>query len=339
MADDLIEEFEDWLCEQPLGHGINYVSHARTFLRWHAESSLATLDEHAIRSFLLDWCPRRLRLPADESWSVCETVVELLHFLGGTGRLPGGPERARALMRTTNGLAGKMTSKMADPSNYGMAKSLLVDIEGSESMSDQELLAAMQRRIDEHTAPDLAEVDLAELMDAMATQPPERHSAMLAVWKPALPPSERAGLVAAMITAAEDARMRLVGLRFLGMFDAAVAEPHMRQLLDTAAAGHAAVWLLDHGLADGDAVGGFITPAIIVDILAQLIDHPDVLCEQFLRGHDPAGMLEFFWHHCAPETAAVLEALGQHLPDRALAKQARKAAIKHQTWMANRGLS
>jgi hypothetical protein len=30
-----------------------------------------------------------------------------------------------------------------------MAKSLLVDIEGSESMSDQELLAAMQRRIDD----------------------------------------------------------------------------------------------------------------------------------------------------------------------------------------------
>jgi len=123
------------------------------------------------------------------------------------------------------------------------------------------------------------------------------------------------------------------------MFDTAVAEPYMRQLLDSAAAGHAAIWLLDHGLADGDTVGGFITPAIMVDILSQLIDHPNVLCEQFLGGHDPDRMLEFFWRHPAPETAAVLDALGRHLPDRALAKQARKAAIKHRSWMANTGLA
>jgi hypothetical protein len=176
-------------------------------------------------------------------------------------------------------------------------------------------------------------------MGAMATQSPEQHSALLDAWKPALPPSERAGLVAAMITEAEDAGMRLAGLRLLGMFDTTVAEPHFRQLLDSAAAGHAAIWLLEHGLAGGDAVGRFITPAIMVDILAQLIDHPHVLCDQFLRGHDPAGMLEFFWHHSAPETASVLEALGRHLPDGALAKLARKAAIKHRSWLANRGLA
>ena len=48
-------------------------------------------------------------------------------------------------------------------------------------------------------------------------------------------------------------------------------------------------------------------------------------------------MLEFFWRHPAPETAAVLDVLGRHLPDRALAKQARKAAFKHRSWMANGG--
>jgi hypothetical protein len=41
VADELIEEFEDWLSEQPLGHGTNYVSLAQTFLRWHADSPLA----------------------------------------------------------------------------------------------------------------------------------------------------------------------------------------------------------------------------------------------------------------------------------------------------------
>jgi hypothetical protein len=110
----------------------------------------------------------------------------------------------------------------------------------------------------------------------------------------------------------------------------------MRQLLDTAAAGHAAIWLLDHGLADGDTVCGFITPAIMVDILSQLVDHPDVLCKQFLGSHEPHRMLEFFWSHPAPETAAVLDVLGRHLPDRALAKQARRAAFKHRSWLAGK---
>ncbi|MCB0923426.1 MAG: hypothetical protein KDB50_02600 [Mycobacterium sp.] len=38
-------------------------------------------------------------------------------------------------------------------------------------------------------------------------------------------------------------------------------------------------------------------------------------------------------------TPAVLDALGQHLPDRALAKQARKAALRHRSWLANGGTS
>ncbi len=49
---------------------------------------------------------------------------------------------------------------------------------------------------------------------------------------------------------------------------------------------------------------------------ADLVDHPDVLSEQFLAGHDPAGTLEFFWRHPAPEVAAVLDALGGICPTR-----------------------
>jgi hypothetical protein len=50
-------------------------------------------------------------------------------------------------------------------------------------------------------------------------------------------------------------------------------------------------------------------------------------------------MIEFFWRHPAPETAAVLDVLGRHLPDRALAKEARRAGIKHRSWMANENRS
>jgi hypothetical protein len=50
---------------------------------------------------------------------------------------------------------------------------------------------------------------------------------------------------------------------------------------------------------------------------------------------DQYAALEQMWRHPSPQTAAVLDALGWHLPDRDLAKAARKAATKHRSWMAN----
>ncbi|WP_319454539.1 MULTISPECIES: hypothetical protein [unclassified Mycobacterium] len=316
MSQVLLANFTDWLDECGAGYVTEeLVNHAEAFLRWRADAPLESLDDDDIRTFLLDWCPRQLALPAEAAGAACEAMVEFSFFLGCMGRLRGGVERGRSLARVANTLEGAMRAAIADRSNCHTTKSLSEGDEGNTS--------------------DLPEVDLADLIVAMNSAPQEQHSTMLTEWRPGSTASERAGIVAALITDSNDARTRLVGLRLLGMFDTDVAEPYMRQLLDTAAAGHAAIWLLDRGLADGDTVGGFVTPAILVDILSQLVDHPDVLCEQFLGSHDPHRMLEFFWRHPAPETASVLDVLGRYLPDRVLAKQARKAGIKHQSWLAN----
>lgn len=616
----LIEEFTDWLDDRDVPDPAAFAAHAETFLNWREPAPLNILDDGDLSEFLLRWCPRQLSVPAEDSWEVCEAVGEFVFFLGCTGRLRGGVDRARQMMRTAINLTDTMTARMGDPANFGMAKSLFAGITGAESMTREELAAAMQRRVDEHnalpleqrraatdrffappppielpflyvpptetevaaavdraalpaqisalrdylgengraltatgnlkladgralvdlldtgdeidptfgsktfstrstaslpglaylvelaiaagavrrwnkrlvpvkawakkstleratvlfrtavgagvlswndagwafysdvhrmldeavvpwlagllapgaradlddiielnsrlvaaqftgssadyylsghplardigrimevlamtgaldwsgyqetvtvfddryrtggtialtalgrhvlpdllpqaglslrTATNLSGADLTELLATMSHAAPEQHPAMLASWQPSRPVTERAADIAAMITEAPDAHTRLIGLRLLGMFDTEVAEPFMRQLLDTAAAGHSAVWLLEHGLADGDAVGQFITPAMMVDILSELIEHPEVLCEQFLAAHDPELMLEFFWRHDAPETPAVLDALGRHLPDRALAKQARKAAMRHRSWIANHGV-
>lgn len=317
VSNDLLADFTDWLDGCGAVGAAELVHHADTFLRWRADAPLESLHENDIRTFLLDWCPRELALPAEMAGEVCEAMVEFSFFLGCMGRLRGGLERGRSLARLANTLEGAMRAAIADQTNYGAATG-----------------AGIQGR-----APDLTEADLGTLVLVMNSAPKEQHSTLLAAWRPAMSAPERAGIVAASITDSTNARTRLVGLHLLGMFDTDVAEPYMRQLLDTAAAGHAAIWLLDHGLADGDTVGGFVTPAIMVDILSQLIDHPDVLCEQFLGGHDPHRMLEFFWRHRAPETAAVLDVLGRHLPDLKLAKQARRTAIKHRSFLANEGRS
>ena len=621
MTAALIEEFTDWLEGRGAPDPATLAGHAELFLDWRGSAPLTTINDDDLREFLLGWCPRKLSIPAEESWEVCEAVGEFVFFLGSTGRMRGGPERARSMQQRAIGLIGPMMVRMADPANFGMAKSLFAGISGMEAMTQEELTAALQQRMDEHnalpldqrraatdqffeppmietvelpflyvppspadveaaaaravlpakvqalrdylgdtgkvltatgnlkladgralvdlldtgdeidpkigektfktqstaelrrlaylveialeagavrrvnerlvpvkrwakkspvqqatelfqtvvelgvlsemgagmsfyddlhnlldegvvhwlaallapearvdfddivelnrsvveyqysasaveyylsgdspsrdvgrtmeilamtgavewsghresvsewgrpysiggtlaltalgrhalpdlladaglslrSAADLADADLDELIAAMGQVPPQQHSDMLAAWQPPMPESERAGTVAAMISGAEDARTRLIGMRLLSLFDADVAEPHMRQLLDTDAAGHAAIWLLENGRADPDTVGGFVTPAVMVDILSELIDEPEVLCEQFLVAHDPEAMLEFFWRHRAPETAGVLDVLGRHLPDRALAKLARKAAIRHRSWTANQG--
>jgi hypothetical protein len=102
-------------------------------------------------------------------------------------------------------------------------------------------------------------------------------------------------------------------------------------------AGHAALWLISRERADAATVAGFVDVAVLVDVLAGDVDDPERLCSFFASLSEPLRLSDDIWRHPAPETAVVLDALGVHLPDRELAKAARKAAIRHRSWMANRG--
>ena len=113
----------------------------------------------------------------------------------------------------------------------------------------------------------------------------------------------------------------------------------MRALLDGPAAGHAALYMLSRGLVDEAEVAGLIDIGVFVDVLAASLDDPDELCEMFSEAPhagDEYNALEQMVRHPAPETEQVLDALGRHLPDKKLAKAARKAAMRHRSWMANR---
>jgi hypothetical protein len=109
----------------------------------------------------------------------------------------------------------------------------------------------------------------------------------------------------------------------------------VRQLLDTPVSGHAALWLISRQRADAATLDSFVDTAVLVDALAVKIDEPAVLCS-FFTGPEPMQLLEDIWRHPATETAEVLDALGRYLPDPALAKAARRAAVRHRSWMANR---
>lgn len=143
-------------------------------------------------------------------------------------------------------------------------------------------------------------------------------------------------MICAALVVAPDAKRRTMGFHALDLFGLDTAEPLVRQLLDTQVAGHAALWLIARDRADSATLGSFVDALVQVDLLAGDLDDPYALCKAFLGGSDPLGLLDEMWRQATPETALVLDTLGGHLTDPKLAKAARKAAMRHRSWMANR---
>lgn len=190
-----------------------------------------------------------------------------------------------------------------------------------------------------HRVADLSDADGSVLIEAMLSVPDAQHESLMAMWRPGCPALERVQLLTDAIMTAPTARGRLIGFAALETFDLDLVDPVVRQLLDTPVAGNAAMWLMGHDRADMESLGGFVDTAAMVDVFASIVDDPAELCDMFTSAPDPDQpfrLLEDMWRHPAPETAQVLDVLGAHLNDRKLAKAARKAAMRHRSWMANR---
>ena len=187
--------------------------------------------------------------------------------------------------------------------------------------------------------PDLATASATELLDALKMAGLELDDA-IARWQPDAPATQRARMLVDAILPAGSAEARLRGFSALQVIGPDAAAPFVRQLLDSPVAGHAALFLLQTGQASDAEVGVFLDIGPMVDILSTVLDEPDALCELFLsstRSADALEMITTMWRHPQPETLAVLQSLGKHLPEKHLAKAARKAVMQHRSWMANRG--
>ena len=179
-------------------------------------------------------------------------------------------------------------------------------------------------------------VELVEILATSALDP----SDVAPRWRADVPDADRVAEVVDAIVAAQSAHHRLTAIRLLRCLDRdEVAAPYVRQLLDSPVAGHAAMYLLEQGLADPEEVGSFLDEAPLIDLLSTLVDEPELLSDMFLRAVEATGdgeaLLTQMWRHTMPETLEVLEALGHHLPDKRLAKTARKSVMQHRSHMAN----
>jgi hypothetical protein len=192
----------------------------------------------------------------------------------------------------------------------------------------------MLRRLD-----DLADAPASALIEALDWVPDDQRHVVAAGWQPRLDVADRVQLIVDAIGSTEDPAVRLRGFSALELFDPPTVGPIVRALLLGPTAGHAALWLLGHDMADEAEVGKFVDIGVFIDVLAATLDDPQAMCDLFgnaPRRGDQFATLERMWRHPAIETQLVLDALGEHLPDRTLAKAARKAAMRHRSWMANK---
>lgn len=184
--------------------------------------------------------------------------------------------------------------------------------------------------------PDLATADPVTVVMAYAAG--DLDTADITRWRAAAPEPERVAALAAVAahTAEPGARVAVFAL-IEDLADPAVAAPAVRQLLDSPASAHAALYLVSHGEATPAELDGFFSIGPLVDYLSLLVDEPEAMAELFAEAQDSMvdDLIEAMWRCDQTETLAVLEALGRALPDKRLAKAARKAAIKHRSWRAN----
>lgn len=157
-------------------------------------------------------------------------------------------------------------------------------------------------------------------------------------WMPQASVTDKAGALGEHAMATDSAEERITVMAMLALLEPVdEVAPVVRQMLDSRCAGHAAMFLLERDVTTPDTIGSFLDLGPLVDLLSTLLDTPELAALLFAEVQNQADddMIEEMVRHDQPETIEVLDVLGRHLDDKKMAKSARKAAMRHRSWIAN----
>ncbi len=187
--------------------------------------------------------------------------------------------------------------------------------------------------------PDPATASAADIVELVGQVPLEQWQADAAVW--AQHRDEREAAQQLVTTLNDPAQHGFVVLTVLTELQQLVGEharPAVETLLGGPHDGFAVGWLISAGALTPEDVGTERVAASGVDTLAVTLEigGPEELVALF--GGEPAdeiALLEKLWRVERPGTQPILEAVGAHHPDRAVAKTARKCLLRHRGRVAN----
>lgn len=140
--DELVERFQHW-CRANNASADAW--DLDLLLDWKVSWSDGRLDDWSVshvEEFLLDWCPRKLSAPADQALQMADSIATAFTFLGEAGLLAAGSDPGETLARHARFLGPEFEVQMANPANFGMAKSVFSGLDLDQFNQDG-LAAAM----------------------------------------------------------------------------------------------------------------------------------------------------------------------------------------------------
>lgn len=149
-----------------------------------------------------------------------------------------------------------------------------------------------------------------------------------------------AGLAEAARTL-EDSGLQNLALSILADVGVEASEPFVRELTsDPRVSGLARCWLVDQGCCDPSTLFDPDDLSSFVQVLAHrlVLGTEDLSATLALAGdhQEQLALLDRLWRVPSPATASVLDGIGATHPLKYTAKAARKAALRHRSWLANR---
>jgi len=187
----------------------------------------------------------------------------------------------------------------------------------------------------------LAAGTAAELLGEADQLELEELAAELDAWRRRRTSAEAAAGLAEAARTLDDFGLQNIALAVLTQVGVEAAEPFVRNLTsDPSVAGLARCWLVDQGCDDASTLFDPADLVSFVQVLAhRVVLGPEDLADALaLAGDRPAQLtlLDRLWKVPSPLAAGVLDAIGATNPVKATAKAARKAALRHRSWLANR---
>ncbi|MGH3905482.1 MAG: hypothetical protein ACRDTE_15030 [Pseudonocardiaceae bacterium] len=193
------------------------------------------------------------------------------------------------------------------------------------------------------TRPDPATATARDLVDLLAHLEPAAWFADTSAWVTHRGAEQAAQEIADALN--DDATPAPVALAVLTQLDAllgASAVPAVETLLGGRHDGFAVQWLVGSGALDPATVEPDRLLRAGIDVLAVSFDvggpHDliDALATVNADRDAQLGVIDRIWRVDHPRVAELLEAIGEHHPDKHVAKPARKSLLRHRSWMAGR---
>jgi hypothetical protein len=123
----LVARYGDWLLARDPGEESNPFD-LQLMLDWklgYGDGRFDIWRRSEVEQFLLEWCPRKVSMPAQWSIPMVQRVADAFLFLDDQGLLSSDGDDAGTLADFARALGPQMQAAMSNPANFGMAKGLV----------------------------------------------------------------------------------------------------------------------------------------------------------------------------------------------------------------------